>query len=558
MNARRNIIYILLVAIWALTVAWQWGEHVRVRNGARSALVTRAQDFSLALGVVIRSQGRFGIVPQEKIDAVLDELAKSTEVESVVLLNAAGSVTAAAGAPIHGDITPLLDAREHWARATATFVNLVALGPNTGVDSGDDAHPMIVAPPGGPGGVSQPPEGRFRFHGPIWEEVLTEEQRQELHAMMTGKPLAGEDVDRIIELLRSDASTPGRDETIRRTLHGRPLDEETLGAAMFLAFDPAGWEPPPEDEAPRRPPWLSESEFERIQDERGIHWFLVTMSTASLRMEAFRDLRLRGLIAAVSFLACFAVGFAWRGFHRSADLELRLVRAEEMTNHLRELNMAAAGLVHETKNPLNLIRGLAQMISRETSEADSTQETAMRITEEADRVAGRLNQFLDYSRPVEPRLAPVRIRGLMGRLFDILAPDTEDKAVAFRMTGPDLVVEADEDKLRQLLFNLLINAAESVPRSGEIEVRVTERANGSAAIEVRDNGPGVPPESEADIFRPYFTTSAHGTGLGLTVVRQIALAHQWDVEYIRESGAGAVFRVSGLIKLADEAHDHAE
>ena len=291
---------------------------------------------------------------------------------------------------------------------------------------------------------------------------------------------------------------------------------------------------------------MDESSFEKIVTERGVHWFLVTMSTASVKAEMNRDRTVRGSFALASLLACLALGVAWRAVDRSANLRVRLVREEELTTHLRELNMAAAGLVHETKNPLNLIRGLAQMIGRGTGQPASTKDTALKITEEVDRVTGRINQFLDYSRPVEPRKDTVDFQDLVNRVFGILASDREDKAVEFTCTGPRLLVEADEEMLRQVLFNLLINAIEAVPAAGKIEVRLFKKGPGLAAFEVRDNGLGVPLGIESEVFRPYFTTSKNGTGLGLAIVRQIVLAHQWDIEYIREVDTGAVFRVSGL------------
>lgn len=560
---RKKIIYLALALIWVAIVASQIGEHGRVRNAAEKALVNRSRDFSLALGVVIRSQGRFGIIPQNKLEAALDELADSTDVLSVVLLNARGEITAASGEKVTGEMAPLLDAGEYWGDDRATFVNLVALGPNTESPFAVEGDTLMVAPSagegraghgpvpgGGPGGGPHP--GMF---GPFWDETLTGEQRAEVLGMMTGAPLTEDQLDRILDLFPDDVLDATRIETIRRTLEGRPLVPDTLRDALFLAFGSPRPGPRPEDDMlPRRPPWLSEEAFNRMQLERGIHWFLVTMSTAAVRDESYRDLRSRIVVMTVALLACLAIGIAWRTSQRSADLRVRLVRAEDMATHLRELNMAAAGLVHETKNPLNLIRGLAQMISRRTGESTATCETALRITEEADRVTGRLNQFLDYSRPVEPKLIPARIYPLAHRLFDILKPDTEEKTVGFRVSGPDVSVMADEDKLRQLLFNLLLNAVEAVPARGEIEVRLLSLPDGKCSIEVRDNGPGVPAEIEGDIFRPYFTTSARGTGLGLAVVRQIALAHGWDVQYIRELRAGAVFRVSGIM-LAQGGND---
>ncbi|MCC6489231.1 MAG: hypothetical protein IT364_17150, partial [Candidatus Hydrogenedentes bacterium] len=551
MTKRHTVGYIVLTATWLLVVAWQLLEHDRVYRMARTALVNRANDFSIALGVVLRAQGRFGLIPEEHIKAALDELAKTTETESVVLLNAAGEVTASAGEPAPKEVLPLLTTREHWEENTATFVNLVALGPGA-EGPGPEGQPVIVSMQEGksrdrnwpePGPPKPPPPGVPDF---LWENFSDAETRSVLDPMMNGQPLTEDQVKQILALpIMSELDTERR-ETVRRTLVGRPLEQETLFDALFLARDRR-----PHDHPPKRPPWMDEQSFEQIVRERGVHWFLVTMSTASVKAEMSRDRTVRGSFVLASLLACLALAVAWRAVDRSANLRVRLVREEELTTHLRELNMAAAGLVHETKNPLNLIRGMAQMIGRGSEPSASTRDTALKITEEVDRVTGRINQFLDYSRPVEPRKDAVDFLDLANRVFDILASDREDKAVKFQATGPRLILEADREMLRQVLFNLLINAVEAVPAEGSIEVHLIKAGPGRAAFEVRDNGPGVPPGIESEVFRPYFTTSKNGTGLGLAIVRQIALAHQWDIEYVREASTGAIFRVGG-IALAHE------
>lgn len=250
-----------------------------------------------------------------------------------------------------------------------------------------------------------------------------------------------------------------------------------------------------------------------------------------------------------ALLACLALALAWRAMGHSADLQIQLVREREGAARLRELNITAAGLVHETKNPLNLIRGMAQMIGRNPAATDELRDTATRITEESDRVAGRINQFLDYARPARPVPARVDVNGLLRSMVSILAFDCEEKNVAIEVTGPQIVVQADEGMLRQALFNLLLNAVQAVPKGGRVNVRLTVEPDKKARIDVCDNGPGIPPGLREEIFRPYYTTSEKGTGLGLAVVRRIALAHQWEVHCV-DGGAGAVFRIQG-IRLAD-------
>ena len=111
-------------------------------------------------------------------------------------------------------------------------------------------------------------------------------------------------------------------------------------------------------------------------------------------------------------------------------------------------------------------------------------------------------------------------------------------------------VLADPVRLRQVLFNLLINATQAVGEGGQIQVEV-RRANATEAVlEVRDDGHGVTPEKRQDIFKPYFTTHQHGTGLGLAVVQQIVHAHGWEIACLPNVPRGAIFRLTHLNVVA--------
>ncbi|MFA6547248.1 MAG: ATP-binding protein, partial [Limisphaerales bacterium] len=111
-------------------------------------------------------------------------------------------------------------------------------------------------------------------------------------------------------------------------------------------------------------------------------------------------------------------------------------------------------------------------------------------------------------------------------------------------------IEADEQLLRQALFNLLINATQALDRGGEIRVSVVRGDGNSLALEISDNGPGIAPEHRKEVFKPYFTTQQKGTGLGLAVVQQIVLAHGWEIECLPNEPRGACFRISHMRESA--------
>jgi len=164
-------------------------------------------------------------------------------------------------------------------------------------------------------------------------------------------------------------------------------------------------------------------------------------------------------------------------------------------------------------------------------------------------VAAQLNEFINYSRPREVRRAKLALGSVVNEVVRALNYDLEEKKISLQVQGEQLSIEADEQLLRQALFNLLLNAIQAVDGSGRIQVVAEKRNATEALLEVRDNGPGVPPDRRAEIFKPYFTTHSKGTGLGLAVVQQIVLAHGWEVECLANEPQGAVFRITHL-KLA--------
>ena len=212
-------------------------------------------------------------------------------------------------------------------------------------------------------------------------------------------------------------------------------------------------------------------------------------------------------------------------------------------------NIAAAGLAHETRNPLNIIRGVAQLISKQDDATSEVRKRSRDIIEETDRVAAQLNEFINYSRPREVRQTGVALGAVMSEVARALSYDIEEKNIDVKIAAEPLTIEADEQLLRQALFNLVLNAAQAVEPNGAIEIRASKRNSADAVLEVCDNGPGVPTDNRARIFKPYFTTSETGTGLGLAVVQQIVLAHGWEIECLANEPRGALFRITHL-KLA--------
>lgn len=492
MTSRRSfLVYGVLLAVWVVLAGWQVAEHLRVREATRVALINRAKDISSTVGLVVRSQRRYGsFASKERLESALKELLKTGELTAVALLNAQGETVVSAGAPIDLRHSGGSLSGARWEEGSVTLANLVDLGTNVA------ANPTIVV------SMPRPPE--------------------------TNRPPSGAAGDQKSE---------------------RPGGVDSTNA------HPAQPAPPPRyggfgrrDGRPPfgRPPWMTEEEFKDLIKKQGVHRFVVVMTTQSLRVAARQDLWLRSFICLLATVSVVGSGLAWRTIDKSSELQIRLIRASELNTHLKEMNLAAAGLAHETRNPLNIIRGLAQIVSQKEDAAPEIRQKARDIIDEADRVTAQMNEFINYSRPREVRRLPVALGAVISDVARALGHDLEEKHIQLEVIDSAVTIEADEQLLRQALFNLVMNAIEALENGGQIKIQVDKNGVTEAAVEIRDNGPGVPAEHRADIFKPYYTTHAEGTGLGLAIVQQIVLAHGWDIRCLANEPKGAIFRIDHL------------
>ena len=522
--SRTRLVYASLAAVWCLIAAWQTAEHVRVRKSARAALINRSRDITTTLGLVIRSQ-RWGpgVVRQERLESALKELVKSGELGSVALLNASGEIVASAGPLGDFETKGMLQGYEHWDRDRVTLVNLVDLGTSVTREGETNSRTIVLpprqGPPPPPPGDHPPPPGDRPPRFDPDRTRLPEPTNSFAVALAT-------------------TNVPAQDPT-NAFLNA----SNSSGAVVANA-------PPPTNRVDRsrnrRPPWMSEQEYRALLETRGLHGLAIGLSTENFRKACAQDLWMRMVIGCFAGVSVVGLGLAWRNLGRSSELQMRLLRASELNTHLKQMNLAAAGLAHETRNPLNIIRGLAQMISKQHEASSEVRTKSSAIVDEADRVTAQLNEFINFSRPREVRRSAVPLGSVIREVVRALNYDIEEKHIQLQVSGDDLTIEADEQLLRQALFNLLLNAAQAVDLRGEIQIIGSRRNPTEASLAIRDNGPGVPASQRTEIFKPYVTTHEKGTGLGLAVVQQIVLAHGWEIECLPNEPKGAVFRITHL------------
>ena len=220
--------------------------------------------------------------------------------------------------------------------------------------------------------------------------------------------------------------------------------------------------------------------------------------------------------------------------------ELRRMRDRiERTERLAAIGRLAAGIAHEIRNPLTAISGSIELLAPSVSHDPDSRDLMQILTREVDRLNRLITDLLDFARPRVPSVVRLEVGSTLREILRVVENDRRlnPSSKRFQLAIPKPVwVDADPGQLRQVVLNLLLNAADASPEGAPIEL--SARDDGQwARIDVRDHGPGIPPEVRARIFEPFFTTKKGGTGLGLATVHRIVEEHHGMIE-IGESDPG--------------------
>lgn len=224
--------------------------------------------------------------------------------------------------------------------------------------------------------------------------------------------------------------------------------------------------------------------------------------------------------------------------------ELHRMR-QETARHERLVAMGgmAAGVAHEIRNPLASLSGALQLLAE-----DPDPELARIAVEEARRINRLVDEFLALARPAALRREEVDLAALVHEVVRAFGQDPRHRdRVRVEVTAAPVSLVSDPDRLRQMLWNLLLNGAQAMPGGGTIDVEVRPElgpeGTPGVALRVRDRGVGIPAEERARIFEPFHTTRPGGLGVGLMVVDQVVRAHSGRIEVSAPEDGGTAFRI---------------
>lgn len=236
-----------------------------------------------------------------------------------------------------------------------------------------------------------------------------------------------------------------------------------------------------------------------------------------------------------------------------APLREELVRNKavlERQEKLAALGILASGIVHEIRNPLTAVKAhlfsLGRLFVKDSKESKKSE----LIGQEIARLERVLQNFLRFASPSPPSFRYFSTSKILGELYEWMGPQFRENdgriVLSLNVREDALSIRVDPDQMRQVLINLIQNAAESMPEGGKILIsnrREQRHGQSKVLLEIADNGPGISPQIEKRLFDPFFTTKDSGTGLGLSIALRITKANGGSLEYETKQGRGTTFRL---------------
>lgn len=225
---------------------------------------------------------------------------------------------------------------------------------------------------------------------------------------------------------------------------------------------------------------------------------------------------------------------------KRAQERLKLIERLNRAEHLSTLGEMVAGISHEIRNPLGIIKSSSELLKKKMVKFDPSNSIPDIIIEESIRLNNIITDFLNFAKPKSPNLSACKIEDILEKNITFLTSQIKQEGYTVEKHYDENLPEiaADADMLYQAFLNILINAMQAMPVGGIIQVSI-HSADHTVTIVIEDEGEGIPKDLLEKIWDPFFTTKAKGTGLGLGIVKNIIESHEGKVSIINKPNAGS-------------------
>ncbi len=249
----------------------------------------------------------------------------------------------------------------------------------------------------------------------------------------------------------------------------------------------------------------------------------------------------------VTMAACFAVAFlssllseqTRKTKNELLAMEDHVKRVEKMAG----IGEMAAGLAHEIRNPLASLRGSIQLLGEDIYDAPDHEKLMQIILRETDRLSSLVSNFLLFAKPPVGKVKAIELDKALTETIELFEKDSGvcDGVLITKTLIPNVWIAMDSLHLYQVVWNLLLNAAESIKGGGNINIEMYSLKNSLVDIKIADNGCGISKKRLMSIFDPFFTTKAAGTGLGLSIVHRILESYGGRIDVESDLDRGTIF-----------------
>ncbi len=233
----------------------------------------------------------------------------------------------------------------------------------------------------------------------------------------------------------------------------------------------------------------------------------------------------------------------------AAQLEYVRKVEESQKALLQAEKMAAAGrlsasIAHEVNNPLQAVQNCLHLAGREDLPAETRKPYFDLARVELERLMLTVQRMLDFYRPGPASQEKLNLAKILQHVLQLMSKQLSERGIEVLLDLPEapLFIQAVNSQIQQVFINLILNSFDALPSGGQLQISARS-IRGGVEILFQDNGSGIPPEKQANIFEPFFSTKDGGTGLGLTVSYNIITAHSGLLEYLPDRGPGACFRI---------------
>ncbi|MGZ4820175.1 MAG: sensor histidine kinase [Terriglobales bacterium] len=230
---------------------------------------------------------------------------------------------------------------------------------------------------------------------------------------------------------------------------------------------------------------------------------------------------------------------------RDAESVRRIEDEIELSRRLAAIGRLTSGVAHEVRNPINAIMVHLEVLREKIKQIDPESRRHMDvISSEIQRLDRVVQTLVDFTKPVELRLSDADLRRIVEDVSVLAAPEASRQGVTVKCDLPadPLTIKADADLVKQAVLNIALNGIQAMPGGGALQL-VARRDDHLVDVEVRDQGPGIPPEIRDKIFNLYFTTKKTGSGIGLAMSYRVMQLHNGSMEFESQPGQGTTFHL---------------